>query len=130
MALISILSKKKKSKIPSGDEASVESSRLKMSKEAALRVAFLNENDNKVGWLLKVHVKDGGCSGNMISFRMVQTTPEGYLVFEDYGSRLCVSRDAMKLVGGSTLSLMPNKAFFLNNPNAKENCSCGKSFSL
>jgi iron-sulfur cluster assembly protein len=53
--------------------------------------------------------------------------------FDDQGVRLVVSRDSLPILDGMELDYRKeglNEAFKFNNPNVKESCGCGESFSV
>ncbi|MCL2013250.1 MAG: iron-sulfur cluster assembly accessory protein [Cystobacterineae bacterium] len=81
---------------------------------------------------LKISVRGGGCSG--LSYGMEWAdAPEGDdLVFERSGVRIFVDPKSYLYLAGSELvyvETLTAAGFRLNNPNAKANCGCGKSFS-
>jgi len=55
-------------------------------------------------------------------------------VFESHGAKVVVSRDDLKFVDGMTLDYVKesllNEGFEFHNPNVKDSCGCGESFSI
>lgn len=53
--------------------------------------------------------------------------------FDDQGVRLVVSAESLPILDGMELDYRKeglNEAFKFNNPNVKESCGCGESFSV
>jgi iron-sulfur cluster assembly protein len=53
--------------------------------------------------------------------------------FDDQGVRLVVSAESLPILDGMELDYCKeglNEAFRFNNPNVKESCGCGESFSV
>jgi len=83
---------------------------------------------------LRIGVKAGGCSGFEYIFGWEQSPKSTDVVFEGPdGSKIFVDPRSLRLLDGTVLdydtSLM-SKGFIFNNPNAKNTCGCGVSFSV
>lgn len=80
---------------------------------------------------LRIGVKGGGCSGfNYVMGFDVQKEKDD--VFELDGIKVFMEKaHALYLVGMEIdwLDGLNNRGFTFNNPNAKETCGCGTSFS-
>ena len=80
---------------------------------------------------LRVGVKGGGCSGfsYILGFDKVNETDE---VHQINGFRVIMQKaHALYLVGMEIdwVEGLDNRGFSFNNPNAKDTCGCGTSFS-
>ena len=80
---------------------------------------------------LRIGVKGGGCSGfsYLLGF---DEQKERDTVYEYEGIRILMDKaHTMYLVGMEIdwLEGLNNRGFIFNNPNAKETCGCGTSFS-
>jgi iron-sulfur cluster assembly protein len=80
---------------------------------------------------LRIGVKGGGCSGfsYMLGF---DEQKEKDTVYEFEGIRILMDKaHALYLLGMEIdwLEGLNNRGFIFNNPNAKETCGCGTSFS-
>jgi iron-sulfur cluster assembly protein len=80
---------------------------------------------------LRVGVKGGGCSGfsYVLGFDVVKDNDE---VHEINGLQVVMQKaHAIYLLGMEVdwLDGLNNRGFTFNNPNAKETCGCGTSFS-
>ena len=82
---------------------------------------------------LRVGVKAGGCSGFEYVFEWEAAPKENDLVFEGPdGVRVWVDPRSHRLLDGTTLDYDTNlvsRGFVFQNPNAKQTCGCGTSFS-
>ena len=80
---------------------------------------------------LRVGVKGGGCSG--FSYLLGFDAPkEKDTIYEFEGFRILMDKaHALYLLGMEIdwLEGLNNRGFVFNNPNAKETCGCGTSFS-
>lgn len=80
---------------------------------------------------LRIGVKGGGCSGfsYILGF---DTQKENDEIFEYKGFTIFMQKaHAIYLIGMEIdwLEGLQNRGFSFNNPNAKETCGCGTSFS-
>jgi iron-sulfur cluster assembly protein len=83
---------------------------------------------------LRIGVKAGGCSGFEYIFGWEPSPKNTDVVFEGLdGAKVFVDPRSLRLLDGTVLdydtSLM-SKGFIFNNPNAKNTCGCGVSFSV
>ncbi|MCB0658741.1 MAG: iron-sulfur cluster assembly accessory protein [Saprospiraceae bacterium] len=80
---------------------------------------------------LRVGVKGGGCSG--FSYQLGFDRPKDHdQVYEINGMQVFMQKaHAIYLVGMEIdwVEGLDNRGFSFNNPNAKETCGCGTSFS-
>lgn len=83
---------------------------------------------------LRVGVKAGGCSGFEYTFAWEVSPRPGDSVFEATdGASIFVDPKSLTLLDGTVLDYdtsLLSKGFILNNPNAKNTCGCGTSFSV
>ena len=82
---------------------------------------------------LRVGVKAGGCSGFEYVFEWEAAPKADDLIFEGPdGVRVWVDPRSHRLLDGTTLDYDTNlvtRGFVFQNPNAKQTCGCGTSFS-
>ena len=86
----------------------------------------------KPGSALRLYVQGGGCSGLTygMSFDKQETGDE--VAFQQNGLVVVVDRASAPLLEGVKVDFLLGleaSGFKIYNPNAKETCSCGKSFS-
>lgn len=105
---------------------------ITLSDSAAERVqAFLTNRGSGVG--LRLGVKTSGCSGMAYVLEFVDTIDEGDEVFEDKGVKIIVDKKSMLYLEGTELDYGKeglNEGFKFNNPNVKDACGCGESFTV
>ncbi len=83
---------------------------------------------------LRVGVKAGGCSGFEYTFAWETTAKPSDQIFEGVeGAKVFVDPRSLKLLDGTTLDYdtgLLSKGFVFQNPQAKNTCGCGVSFSI
>ena len=96
------------------------------------QVLKLLAHDGKQDQALRLFVQGGGCSGLTygMSFDAQQTGDE--VAFDSGGLKVVVDRASAPLLEGVRIDFLMGldaSGFKIYNPNAKQTCSCGKSFS-
>ena len=91
----------------------------------------MTEKEVPEGHSLRVGVKGGGCAGfsYILGFDMPKDDDESYTI---NGVHVVMNKaHAIYLVGIEIdfVQGLNNRGFTFNNPNAKESCGCGTSFS-
>ncbi len=98
---------------------------------AAGKIKNLLAKDKLDGHGLRVAVSPGGCSGFVYQMNF-EKAPEGSdIVLEDKGIKLFIDKDSLDMLRGAEIDYVDQlneSGFKINNPNAKQNCGCGKSF--
>lgn len=82
---------------------------------------------------VRVGVKPSGCSGYSYTIGPAQDIQADDLSFEEHGVRVVVRPEHMPILDGVRLDYRKdglNEAFRFENPNAKDSCGCGESFSV
>ncbi len=81
---------------------------------------------------LRIMVDQGGCSGLQYSLGLEKTMCDGDRVYEFGDVKVYVDRQSLPIVDGVNVDFVESveaSGFVFDNPNAKDVCSCGKSFS-
>ena len=103
-----------------------------LTERAAAHVRkFLNDEPTARG--IRFGVKPTGCSGYMYIVNTVDTPTTDDLVFESQGIQIAVDPESLKYLDGTEVDFTRdglNEGFRFENPNVKETCGCGESFSL
>ena len=103
---------------------------ITITDRAAEKVKELLAQANE-GRGLRVKVVEGGCTG--LEYRLDIDTPQtGDQVFEKDGARVLLDPKSILHLNGTELdykSELMQSSFVFNNPNAKQTCGCGTSFS-
>jgi len=83
---------------------------------------------------LRLSVKESGCTGYMYVMDLVDAPPADDLLMqlaEDV--RLWIDRGSLPILRGTTVDFVReglNSLLRFGNPNAKDYCGCGESFSI
>jgi iron-sulfur cluster assembly accessory protein len=81
---------------------------------------------------LRIQVSGGGCSGLQYGLKLEQAANSDDTVVEAGGVKVFVDPASVPSIEGVTVDFvesMEGSGFKFTNPNAKNPCSCGKSFS-
>jgi len=91
----------------------------------------LDERGQGLG--LRVSVKPSGCSGYSYVLDFADKTNGDEVHFEEHGASVYVAPDALEMLDGSEVDYVSeglNRFFRFNNPNVKDQCGCGESFTV
>ncbi len=105
---------------------------ITLTETAATRVKNHLANRGK-GAGLRVGVRKTGCSGFGYMIDYADEIAPDDLVFEDHGVKVFVKPETIQYLDGSELDFVKdglNQYFRFNNPNVKDECGCGESFSV
>ena len=105
---------------------------ITLTASAAIRVQNFMKNRGK-GVGLRLSVKTSGCSGMAYSLEFADELDEDDLTFESFGVKLLVDQKSLAYLDGTELDYAKeglNEGFKFNNPNVKNTCGCGESFSV
>ena len=105
---------------------------ITMSEAAAERVTSFMENRGS-GLGVRLGVKTSGCSGMAYVLEFVDDLNEDDVVFEDHGVKVIVDQKSLVYLDGTQLDYGKeglNEGFLFNNPNVKDECGCGESFTV
>jgi iron-sulfur cluster assembly protein len=82
---------------------------------------------------LRVAVRKSGCSGFAYQLDYADAIGQNDLVFESHGVTVLVDQDSLPMLAGIELDYAReglNEAFKFRNPNVKDACGCGESFTV
>ena len=86
------------------------------------------------GKAVRVSIKKSGCTGFMYVIDLVEQGSEDDIQYQlADGVKLLLSRDSLPMLSGSEIDLVKegiNKQIKFINPNVKDQCGCGESFSV
>jgi iron-sulfur cluster assembly 1 len=83
--------------------------------------------------MIKIGLKTKGCSGLAYHLEYVKEMKPYDEMVENDGVKIVVDSDAILSIIGSTMDYSENELasqFTFDNPNAKDRCGCGQSFSV
>jgi len=105
---------------------------ITLTDKAAERVEkFLANRGKGIG--LRLGVKTTGCSGMAYTLEFVDEMAEEDMSFESHGIQVIVDPKSLVYLDGTELDYVKqglNEGFEFNNPNVKDECGCGESFTV
>ena len=105
---------------------------ISLTEVAADRVKnFLHNRGKGIG--LRIGIKTTGCSGMAYVLEFVDELDENDQVFESQGVKLIVDPKSLIYLDGTEVDFGKeglNEGFKFINPNAKDECGCGESFTV
>ena len=105
---------------------------IQLTDVAANRVQQYLENRGK-GIGLRLGVKTTGCSGMAYVIEFVDELESDDSVFESKGVKVVVDPKSLIFLDGTEVDFAKeglNEGFQFSNPNAKDECGCGESFTV
>ena len=78
-------------------------------------------------------MKKSGCSGFAYVLDFAETVNPDDVVYEQDGVKVIVAADSLSYLDGMEVDYVReglNSFFKFNNPNVKDSCGCGESFSV
>lgn len=105
---------------------------ITLTENAAKRVEkFLANRGKGIG--LRLGVKTTGCSGMAYTLEFVDESMPEDVTFESHGITVVVDPKSLVYIDGTELDFTKeglNEGFKFNNPNVKDECGCGESFTV
>ncbi|MGI0132297.1 MAG: HesB/IscA family protein [Thermoplasmata archaeon] len=105
---------------------------VEVTTAAREQVLKIMEKQGKPGSALRLFVQGGGCSGLTYGMTFDHKESGDEVAFEQGGLEVVVDRASAPLLEGLKVDYLlglESSGFKIINPNAKQTCSCGKSFS-
>jgi iron-sulfur cluster assembly protein len=103
-----------------------------MTEAAAKHVSnFLAKRGKGIG--IRLGVKTSGCSGMAYKLEFADVAEPEDQVFESHGLKVLVDPRSLPYIDGTELDFAKeglNEGFRFNNPNIKDQCGCGESFTV
>jgi iron-sulfur cluster assembly protein len=105
---------------------------ITLTQAAADRMsAYLANRGKGVG--VRLGVKTSGCSGMAYVMEFVDDLNDDDEVFEERGVKVIIDPKSLLYLDGTEVDYGKeglNEGFKFNNPNAKNECGCGESFTV
>ncbi|OED37008.1 iron-sulfur cluster assembly protein IscA [Chromatiales bacterium (ex Bugula neritina AB1)] len=105
---------------------------ITLTDAAADRVKTFIDNRGK-GIGLRLAVRTTGCSGMAYVIEFADELAENDQVFEDNDVTVVIDPKSLVYLDGTELDFGKeglNEGFKFNNPNVKDECGCGESFTV
>lgn len=111
----------------------MEQSLISITPKALDEIRVISKNENADGTKgLRLAVTGGGCSGLSYKIEFSDEKPKDNILNYD-GIRVLVDPKSLIYLKGIVLDFkdgLNGKGFVFDNPNAKNTCGCGESFSV
>lgn len=105
---------------------------ITLTEKAALHVKVQLLNRDK-GYGIRVGVKTTGCSGLAYLLEYVDVIRNEDIVFQSNGVNIYVDPKSLPYLDGMVMDYKReglNEGFDFQNPNVKDQCGCGESFTV
>jgi len=82
---------------------------------------------------IRLGVKTSGCSGMAYKLEFADAAEDEDVVFDSQGLKVLVDPRSLPYIDGTELDYAKeglNEGFRFNNPNIKDQCGCGESFTV
>jgi iron-sulfur cluster assembly protein len=103
-----------------------------LTEAAAKHVSnYLAKRGKGIG--IRLGVKTSGCSGMAYKLEFADAADPEDQVFESHGLKVLVDPRSLPYIDGTELDYAKeglNEGFKFNNPNIKDQCGCGESFTV
>ncbi|MEJ2309070.1 MAG: iron-sulfur cluster assembly protein IscA [Gammaproteobacteria bacterium] len=105
---------------------------ITLTQAAADRMSSFLANRGK-GIGVRLGVKTSGCSGMAYVMEFVDEINEDDQVFEEMGVKVIIDEKSLVYLDGTEVDYGKeglNEGFQFKNPNARNECGCGESFTV
>jgi iron-sulfur cluster assembly accessory protein len=105
---------------------------IEVTPSARDQVLKIMQKQGKPDSALRLYVQGGGCSGLTYGMTFDRQESGDEIAFQDGTLKVVVDKASAPLLEGVKVDFLLGleaSGFKIYNPNAKETCSCGKSFS-
>lgn len=106
---------------------------LNVTENAATRIRYLIEREDKGLLKLRIAVDGGGCSGFQYRYEFTNTINADDTVIQKNGIEVVIDSTSAPFLEGVTFDYVETlgaAAFEIKNPNASSKCGCGNSFAI
>ena len=114
-------------------EAQTSSERpLTLSPRAVEQVKSVIKTQDFEGFILSVKVIPAGCSGLGYDLNLIPEAKPSDVIWEQEGIRIATDGLSLEHLNGTEVdyvSSIQGSGFKFSNPNAKQSCGCGTSFT-
>jgi iron-sulfur cluster assembly accessory protein len=104
---------------------------VQLTASAAGEIQSLLQKAENQGKLFRVYIEQGGCSGMQYSMTFDERRPDD-LSAEVHGVNVLVDPFSAQYLRGAVVDFSDSLTaggFKITNPNARQSCGCGKSFT-
>ena len=105
---------------------------ISLTERAAERIRDYAERSNSEQ-CMRIGVRPSGCSGLAYTLDLASGAEDDDRSFESHGVQIVIDRKSVTFLAGTELDYVReglSEGFRFNNPNVKESCGCGESFTV
>lgn len=105
---------------------------LHLTDAAVEKIKSMMEKEDKKGCGLRVSVVTGGCAGLSYDMRFQKNSYDNDIIIEQGDLRIFINPESETFLKGCEIDYvdtLKQSGFQYKNPNAKNSCGCGISFS-
>jgi len=117
--------------VPTGWQGAERAAPVTLSARAADHIAkFLAKRGKGIG--IRLGVRTSGCSGMAYKLEFADAANPEDIEFVSHGLKVLVDPKSLPYLSGTELDYAReglNEGFKFNNPNVKDQCGCGESFT-
>ena len=118
--------------VPAAGAPALPAGGIRLTDAAAEHVRrYLDGRGRGIG--LRLGVRTTGCSGLAYTLEFADEVAANDEVFEDHDITVVVDRKSLVYLAGTELDFTRNglnEGFLFRNPNVKDECGCGESFTI
>lgn len=106
---------------------------LHVSNIAIKKIKKLIKEKNNSNLKLRVYITGGGCSGFKYGFIFDKNINENDILIKKYKNYIIIDPISLQYLIGGKIDYkedLTGSKFIISNPNAKNTCGCGLSFSI
>jgi iron-sulfur cluster assembly protein len=106
---------------------------VQLTEKAAKHVStMIAKRGHGIG--LRIGTRKSGCSGFAYEVDYADEVKQNDLVFESHGVKVIVDEQSLPMLDGMQVDYVKanvlHEGFEFNNPQVKDTCGCGESFSV
>ncbi|QCI22085.1 iron-sulfur cluster insertion protein ErpA [Buchnera aphidicola] len=106
---------------------------IKFTKNAEKKINDLIKIKKNNNLKLRIYITGGGCSGFQYQFVFDEHINQDDIIIAQKNTSLIIDPISFQYLYGSKIDYLENlegSKFIVSNPNAKNTCGCGLSFSI
>ncbi|WP_422667151.1 iron-sulfur cluster insertion protein ErpA [Buchnera aphidicola] len=106
---------------------------LNFTDTAIKKIQELIKNKKNKDYKLRVYISGGGCSGFKYQFIFDKNINQDDLIINQLDISIIIDPISLQYLYGGKVDYLENlegSKFIVSNPNAKNTCGCGSSFSI
>ncbi|AEO08569.1 iron-sulfur cluster insertion protein ErpA [Buchnera aphidicola str. Ak (Acyrthosiphon kondoi)] len=106
---------------------------LKFTEKAIKKIKHLIAIQKNINLKLRIYINGGGCNGFQYQFIFDSSINKDDIIITQSDVSLIIDPISLQYLYGGQIDYLENlegSKFIVSNPNAKNTCGCGSSFSI